>query len=72
MALQLGRYVAYGELYNTRRNSVHGWLGLMGMDNTVCFELSGNCESDLVGKHIRFRARQLPHQRRDPRDGADG
>jgi len=60
MALQLGQFAAYGELWNTHRNSVCGWLGLMGMDIQIRLELTGNCESDLAGKHIRFRARAVP------------
>ena len=47
MALDLGRYLVYGELLNTRRNSVHGWLGLEGMDCKLHSELTGNCEPDL-------------------------
>lgn len=60
MSLQLGSYVAYGELRNTCRNSVWGWLGLTGMDHTILLELTGNCEPDLFGKHIRFRSRKMP------------
>lgn len=60
MALQLGEYVVYGELRNTSRNSVFGWLGLNGMDHQISFELTGNCEDDLAGKHVRFRARAIP------------
>ena len=60
MTLELGKYVAYGEIFATRRNSVHGWIGMMGMDTAVNFDLTGNCEPDLAGQHVRFRVRELP------------
>lgn len=60
MALQLGEYLAYGELFNARKHCVHGWLGLMGLTHQVHIELTGDCEPDLAGKHVRFRARRLP------------
>ena len=31
MALEPGKYLVCGELLNTRHNSVHGWLGLIGL-----------------------------------------
>lgn len=60
MALELGKYVVYGELYNTRHNSVHGWLGMLGMSSMVHFDLTGNCDADLAGKHIRFKIYEEP------------
>lgn len=60
MAIALGKYLVYGELFNTRRNSVHGWLGLIGLECAMHLELTGNCEPDLAGKHIRFKVRRIP------------
>jgi hypothetical protein len=58
MALRLGEYVVYGELYNTRNNCTHGLLALRagqpGEETFLRFELTGNCEEDLKGKGIRF------------------
>ena len=65
MALRLGEYLAYGELFNVRKHSVHGWLGLMGLECRMQLELSGDCEPDLAGKRFRFRVRHLPEQEFD-------
>jgi hypothetical protein len=67
MTLELGKYVAYGEIFATRKNCVHGWIGMMGMDTAVHFELTGNCEPDLAGKHLRFRVHNLPAHAFDER-----
>jgi hypothetical protein len=59
MAFRLGEYVIYGELYNMRHYSTHGFVVLRGAseaDNTlVRIELTGDCAADLKGKHFRFR-----------------
>jgi hypothetical protein len=57
MALRLGEWVVCGELFNTQRYSVRGWLGLCGQEQPLAFELTGNCDPDLAGWHIRFEAR---------------
>ena len=63
MALRLGGLVTGGELINTRRNSTHGFLNLEGSDRVLVFELTGNCDPDLAGRHIRFKSRaKLPSE----------
>lgn len=57
MAFQLGSWIVAGELINTHRNSVHGWLELQGRDTPVLLQLTGNLSPDLAGQRIRFEAR---------------
>lgn len=59
MAFRLGEYVVYGELYNTRNYSVHGWIVLRGEspghETVIHLDLTGNCGPGLRGKHFRFQ-----------------
>ena len=57
MALRLSDWVVCGEIDNTRRNAVHGWLGLRDRDTPVPLHLTGNCAPDLAGRRLRFKAR---------------
>lgn len=61
MSIRLGEYIVYGELRNLRNYSTHGFLVLRGEEGAdeeektiLRFELTGNCDADLKGKHIRF------------------
>tara|TARA_R110001592_G_scaffold147460_1_gene371932 strand:+ start:160 stop:717 length:558 start_codon:yes stop_codon:yes gene_type:complete len=60
MSIRLGEYIIYGELFNKSSYSTHGFLALRGEDDDgeddmyLRFELTGNCNADLRGKHIRF------------------
>lgn len=65
MAFRLGEHVVCGEIINTHKNSVHGWLGLRGVEQPVMLQLTGNCDSDLAGRHIRFEARSAPKDNQD-------
>jgi len=56
MALRLGSLVACGEINNTRHYSVCGWLQLRDNDQPLILQLTGNCDPDLAGRHIRFQA----------------
>ena len=56
MAFRLGDAVIRGELFNTSKYSVHGWLQLRDQEQRLIFELTGDCDPDLAGKHIRFEA----------------
>ena len=58
MVMRIGPMVACGEILNTHKNTVHGWLGLRDREEVVMICLTGNPEPDLVGKHIRFEARE--------------
>ena len=53
MALKIGEYVIAGELRNTRRNSVFGWIEF-APDYGIGLDLTGNLDDELAGKHIRF------------------
>lgn len=66
MAWRLGDLVACGEIINTSRYSTHGWLKLRDQDQLVHLELTGNCDPDLLGRHIRFEARS--NRRAKPED----
>ena len=57
MALQLSDLVVCGEIFNTSKNTVHGWLGLRDQERAVHLQLTGNPEPDLVGRHIRFESK---------------
>lgn len=70
MALRLGDLVEFGELINTKRNSVHGWFKLRGSGDPVMFELTGDCAPDLRGKHVRFTAGPPPTGLRKEQEGA--
>jgi len=63
MALRLNDLVEAGELFNTRNYSVHGVLKLRGREEPLLLELTGNCSPDLMGRHIRFEAREIPKDR---------
>jgi hypothetical protein len=56
MAFRLGDAVIRGELFNTSKYSVHGWIQLRDQEQRLIFELTGDCDPDLAGKHIRFEA----------------
>lgn len=62
MAYRIGDYVVYGELRNVRRYSTAGTLVLRGESETdesfLRVELTGDCDPDIKGKHIRF----WPHE----------
>jgi hypothetical protein len=69
MSWRLADYLVYGELWNDRSYSTHGYLALRGEedgeDTVVRLELTGDCESDLRGKHVRF----WPSGEEDAKDG---
>jgi hypothetical protein len=54
MTLHLTEYIRGGEIINSRKNSVHGYLSLLGSDRPLVLQLTGNCSADLAGRHIRF------------------
>jgi hypothetical protein len=63
MALRIHDLVEWGELFNTRKNSVHGLVQLRGMEVPINIDLTGNCDPDLAGWHIRFEP--TPDYKRD-------
>ncbi len=70
MALRLNDHVLCGEIVNTGHYSVHGWLGLRGCRRPLMLQLTGNCDPDLKGRHIRFEIQGLPDEE-DPHIDAD-
>jgi hypothetical protein len=57
MATHIGEYVLAGELRNSRRNGVFGWIEF-APDYGVRIELTGNLSGDLAGKQVKFT---VPH-----------
>lgn len=53
MAFRIGQFVVAGELNNTRRNSIHGWLAF-GEDEGLRLDLAGYLQGELAGKRLRF------------------
>jgi len=56
MTLHLSDYVSGGEIINTNRNSVHGFISLRGSDRPIVLQLTGNCGDRLKGLHCRFES----------------
>jgi hypothetical protein len=59
MAWRITDMVIEGELDNTIKGRVTGWLRLTGLDELVRLELRGNCRPDLAGWRFRI-VRQEP------------
>jgi hypothetical protein len=58
MAWRIADLVLDGELDNTRKGLVTGWLRLAGREEPVRLELSGNCRPDLAGWRFRIVRRE--------------
>ncbi len=54
MGLNLSDYITHGFIINKRNYSTHGQVYLRGHEMPLIIELTGNCEPDLRGKHVRF------------------
>lgn len=54
MAFRIGSVITAGEIVNTRRNRVAGWLNFDDGETGIHLELSGNLEGELAGQHLRF------------------
>jgi hypothetical protein len=54
MVVRIADYVFSGELRNTKRNCVFGWIEF-APDYGIFLELAGNFSGELAGEHIRFR-----------------
>lgn len=72
MSWRLGDLVISGEIINTTNYSTHGYLTLRGVDEPILLQLTGNCDPDLAGRHMRFEVRPRPTQDADsPATGTD-
>lgn len=60
MTLYLSEYVCGGEIINSRKNSVHGYLAFHGCDRPLILQLTGNCTGEMAGQHLRFDVRPDP------------
>ncbi len=61
MAWRIADSVVEGELDNTIKGRVTGWLRLVGRDELVRLELRGNCRPDLAGWRFRIvRLKPVP------------
>jgi len=58
MSWRLADVVVFGEIINTRPNTVRGFLKLRDQEITVHLHLTGNCGSGLKGRHFRFMPRE--------------
>lgn len=54
MALRIHQSVVRGEIDNRRRGRIEGWIALVGVEQPVTLELTGNCLRDLAGCVARF------------------
>jgi hypothetical protein len=65
MAWRIHNCVREGEIDNRQRGHVAGKIWLIGSDNPVTLDLSGNCSRDLAGCLIRFKnpeAKSVPEE----------
>ena len=62
MAIRINDYVTAGELRNTNRNSIRGWIEF-APDYGIGIELTGNFKGQFEGKHFRFRVKKPEHER---------
>ncbi len=58
MSWRLADVVVFGEIINTRPNTVRGFLKLRDQEITVHLRLTGNCGAGLTGRHFRFMPRE--------------
>lgn len=70
MTTRIGSQIFRGELFNLKRNSVHGWINFGG-DWGVRVELTGNLLGELAGKRFRFQASQPTSDRDCPKATID-
>lgn len=61
MALRINEYVTAGELRNTTRNSIRGWIEF-APDYGVWIELTGNFKGQFEGKHFKFRVNKAENE----------
>jgi hypothetical protein len=67
MALRVNETVVRGEIDNRERGSVRGRVWVLGRDEPVQLQLTGNCWRDLAGCLIQFQNPE-PHQAAEPVD----
>jgi hypothetical protein len=75
MAWRLNRHVIEGELDNTKRGRVTGWISFVGVaNNRVTFDLRGDFHRDIRGAKLRLTnprpVKNSPKQREDMQDFA--
>ena len=55
MAWRSSGYLIEGELDNTKRRKVTGWMRFVGLSGNVTFDLKGDFHRDIRGTVIRFK-----------------
>ena len=55
MAWRPSGYLIEGELDNTKRGKVTGWMRFVGLSRNVTFDLKGDFHRDIRGTRIRFK-----------------
>lgn len=69
MAWRPHRYLICGELDNTRREKVTGWMYFQGLPKRVTLDLEGDFHRDICGASILFLGYATPET--DPRNAAE-
>lgn len=54
MSLRLDNYILFGEIINRNPRSTFGFIVLRGRNHALRFELVGDPEPDLCGRHVKF------------------
>lgn len=67
MPINIGEFICSGELNNSRKNGVFGWLEFSS-NYGIRIELTGNSTGDLQGKDVRFRAASADALKRNSED----
>lgn len=66
MAWRIENHIEEGEIDNTVRGRVTGWLKLTGVESRVELDLTGNCKPDLAGWKFRIvRTEPVPEWDRE-------
>lgn len=69
MAWRLNRNLIEGELDNTERGRVTGWMDFVGLKERVTFDLKGNFHRDIRGTRIRLKNTTPDHESGPLMDG---
>ena len=69
MAWRLNRNLIAGELDNTERGRVTGWMEFVGLTERVTFDLKGDFHRDIRGTRIRLKNTTPDHESGPSMDG---
>ncbi len=66
MAWRPNNQLLEGELDNTKKGTITGWMRFVGMSRKVAFVWKGDCQGALFGKRIRFEGKEKNEGRGGP------